>query len=116
MQEKQVFTSYLTTKIAEFNFDQFYTRKNRILLHITMWLCFSMLLFQSYVLAYHLTYFNALILTLRMTTVNMIVFYIFFYLFVPKIFLGSGGRIVLLLMITFPLCVFVWIAITYFFR
>ena len=115
MQEKQVFTSYLTTKIAEFNFDQFYTRKNRILLHIAMWLGFSILLFQSYVLAYHLTYFNALILTFRMTTVNMIVFYMFFYLFLPKIFLGSGGRIVLLLMITFPLCVFVWIAITYFF-
>ena len=114
MQDTQVFTSYLTSKIAEFNFDKFYTKRNRILLHIIMWLSFSILLFQSYVLAYHLTYFNALILTLRMAAVNTIVFYLFFYLFLPKIFSGSGRRILLLLVITFPVCIFVWIAITYF--
>lgn len=114
MQDTPVFTSYLTNKIAELNFDQFYKGKNRILLHITMWLGFSLLLFQSYVLAYQLTYFNALLLTLRMAAVNTIVFYLFFYAFLPKIFSGSGVRIILLLLTTFPVCIFVWIAVTYF--
>ncbi|WP_281234058.1 sensor histidine kinase [Flavobacterium gelatinilyticum] len=114
MPEKKIFANNLAQQIAAFNFDQFYTRRNRILLHLTMWFGFSFLLFQSYVLAYMLSYQNALILTIRMTTVNAIVFYLFFYLFLPKVFSGNGFRIILLLLFTFPICIFIWVAITYF--
>lgn len=114
MQEKKVFADHLAQRIANFNFDHFYSKRNRILLHLAMWFGFSCLLFLSYVLAYHLSYQNALILTIRMTTVNAVVFYFFFYLLLPKIFSGSGFRIIFLLLITFPICIFIWIAITYF--
>ncbi|MCP2025447.1 sensor histidine kinase YesM [Flavobacterium sp. HSC-32F16] len=113
MQNKQVFTGYLISKIAAFDFEKFYTKKNRIFLHLIMWFSFSILLFLSYVLAYQLSYFNALIFTFRMTTVNAMVFYLFFYLFLPKIISGSGSRIFLFLLITFLICIFLWIAVTY---
>ncbi|AYN06599.1 histidine kinase [Flavobacterium sp. 140616W15] len=110
-----MFSNYLASKIAEFNFDKFYTKSNRILLHVFMWLSFSILLILSYVLAYQLSYFNAFILTIRMTTVNMIVFYMFFYLLLPKIFSGGKARMVILLLFTFIISIFVWMAVTYFF-
>lgn len=115
MQDTKIFSNYLASKIAEFNFDKFYTKSNRILLHVFMWLSFSILLILSYVLAYQLSYFNAFILTIRMTTVNMIVFYMFFYLLLPKIFSGGKARMVILLLFTFIISIFVWMAVTYFF-
>ncbi|MCC9070645.1 sensor histidine kinase [Flavobacterium sp. F-65] len=115
MQDKKIFSNYLASKIAEFNFDEFYTKRNRILLHVFMWLSFSILLILSYVLAYQLSYFNAFILAVRMTTVNMIVFYIFFYLLLPIIFSGGKVRVLFLLLITFIVSVFIWMAGTYFF-
>ncbi|MCD0476197.1 sensor histidine kinase [Flavobacterium sp. EDS] len=115
MQDTKIFSNYLASKIAEFNFDKFYTKSNRILLHVFMWLSFSILLSLSYVLAYQLSYFNAFILTVRMTTVNMIVFYMFFYLLLPKIFSGGKARMVILLLFTFIVSIFVWMAVTYFF-
>jgi two-component system LytT family sensor kinase len=115
MQDTKIFSNYLASKIAEFNFDKFYTKSNRILLHVFMWLSFSILLILSYVLAYQLSYFNAFILTIRMTTVNMIVFYMFFYLLLPKIFSGGKARMVILLLFTFIVSIFVWMAVTYFF-
>jgi two-component system LytT family sensor kinase len=114
MQETAIFSNYLVTKIAEFNFDKFYTKRNRILLHTAMWLGFSILLFLSYVLAYQLSIFNALILTIRMATVNAIVFYAFFYLLLPKIFSGGKTRMILLLLLSFVLFIFIWMAGTYF--
>ena len=113
MQESTVFSSYLAGKIAEFKFDEFYTKRNQILLHIGMWLGFSVLLLVSYVLAYHLSVFNSLILTLRMAAVNMLVFYMFFYLLVPGIFSGSKRSMIFLLLV-FPVIIFIWIAVTYF--
>lgn len=115
MQDKKIFSNYLASKIAAFNFDEFYTKRNRILLHVFMWLSFSILLILSYVLAYQLTYFNAFILALRMTTVNMIVFYMFFYLLLPIIFSGGKARMLFLLLLTFVISIFVWMAGTYFF-
>lgn len=115
MQDTKIFSNYLASKIAEFNFDKFYTKSNRFLLHVFMWLSFSILLILSYVLAYQLSYFNAFILTIRMTTVNMIVFYMFFYLLLPKIFSGGKARMVILLLFTFIVSIFVWMAVTYFF-
>lgn len=115
MQDKKIFSNYLASKIAEFNFDEFYTKRNRILLHVFMWLSFSILLILSYVLAYQLSYFNAFILAVRMTTVNMIVFYMFFYLLLPIIFSGGKIRVLFLLLITFIVSVFIWMAGTYFF-
>ncbi|PTS95163.1 histidine kinase [Pedobacter sp. HMWF019] len=115
MQNKQVFSDYFTDKIAAFDFDKFYTKRKRFLFHSLMWLGFAGLLLLSYRIAYHLTYFNSFILTLRMTIVNMAVFYLFFYVALPKIFKGGAGTAILLIIITFPIFVAVWLLVTYFF-
>lgn len=115
MQTTPVFSSYFTDKIAAFDFEKFYTKKKRILLHSLMWLGFAALLFLSYRIAYHLTSFNSAILTLRMVVVNMAVFYSFFYLALPGIFKGSVGMAILMIIIAFPVFVIIWLLITYLF-
>lgn len=107
-------SGYFLDKIASLNFDQFFTKRNRLLLHILMWLGFSMLLLLSYVIGYHLHYADAILMTIRMATVNMIVFYMLFYVLLPKIFSGSKTRIIALLLLLLPLSIFVWMAATYF--
>jgi len=114
-QDTRIFSSYLTSKIAEFDFDSLYSKTSRILLHVCMWFTFSILLLLSYILAYKLSFFNATILTIRMTSVNMLVFYLFFYVLLPKILSGSKNKIILLLVISLPILLFIWIATTYFF-
>lgn len=77
-----VSNNYFSDKIATFDFDQFYTKKRRILFHSTMWLLFATFLLLSYILAYDIPPLHSLILTLRMTICNMAVFIlssIFFY-------------------------------------
>lgn len=107
-------SGYFLDKVASLNFDQFFNNRNRVLLHILMWLGFSVLLFLSYVIGYHLVYFDALLLTVRMALVNIIVFYMLFYLLLPKIFSGSKTRIIVFLILVFPISIFVWMASTYF--
>lgn len=107
-------SGYFLDKMAQLNFDHFFTKRNRILLHVFMWVGFSILLFLSYVIAYKLVYFDAVLLTIRMALVNMIVFYMLFYLLLPKIFSGSKNRIIILLLLVFPISIFVWMAATYF--
>lgn len=114
-QDTRILSSYLTSKIAEFDFDSLYSKTSRILLHVCMWFTFSILLLLSYILAYKLSFFNATILTIRMTSVNMLVFYLFFYVLLPKILSGSKNKIILLLVISLPILLFIWIATTYFF-
>jgi two-component system LytT family sensor kinase len=115
MQNTPVFSGYFTDKIAEFDFEKFYTKKRRALLHSLMWIGFALLLFLSYRIAYHLTDFNSSILTLRMTVVNMVVFYSFFYVAVPEILKGSAGRAILMIILAFPIFISIWLLITYLF-
>ncbi len=115
MQNKQVFSGYFMEKIAAFDFEKFYTKSNRFLLHSLMWLGFALLLFLSYRIAYHLNTFNSFILTLRMVIVNMSVFYLFFYFTLSLIFKGSVGRAVLLGITAFPVFIIIWLLLTYLF-
>ncbi len=86
MTRKETSKGYFYTKIEHFDFEKFYTKKMRFSLHFLMWSVFGILLMITYQLAYHLTFFEALMMTVRMTSVNMSVFYIFFYLiYIPVI-------------------------------
>jgi len=113
MQNTKIFSGYFTDKIAEFDFEKFHTRRNRILLHSLMWIGFAILLFLSYRIAYHLNYFNSFILTLRMAVVNMTVFYSFFYVVLSGIFKRSVGTAIFLIIIAFPVFIIIWLLITY---
>ncbi|KIA90225.1 histidine kinase [Kaistella jeonii] len=106
-------SNYFTEGIGEFDFEQFYTKQKRVIFHSLMWLSFAFLLFLSYRLAYQLTYFNSFILTVRMCIVNMIVFYLFFYLLLPKILKLSFGFALFYLIVSFPVFVIIWLLSTY---
>ncbi len=113
MHSKKNRSSYFLDKIANFDFDRLSTKKNRLLLHVGMWSAFSILLFLSYRLAYHITVFNSLILTARMALANATIFYAFFYALVPIIVNGSKYRSMLLLFFSYPVLIFIWLTVTY---
>lgn len=100
-------------KISQFNFDKYYTLLNRILCHIAMWMFFSVLLLLYYSLEIKLSYKSCLLLTGRGTINNMVVFYLFFYVIVPKIFKSKGWGI-LLIILSIPFSIYVWLLINHF--
>lgn len=107
-------SSYFIEKIALVNINTFYTTKNRIFLHFTMWISFAILLFLSYVLGYKLHSSDAVLMTMRMVFVNITTFYLLFYVLLPKIFSGGTIRIIVLLFLVLPFIIFIWMAMTYF--
>lgn len=113
MQNTNIPSSYFINKIIRFDFDHFFTQQNRIFLHFLMWISFSILLFLSYKLAYHLSNFNSFILTLRMALVNASVFYLFFYFLLPKIISGKRLQSIGLFIFSLPFCIFMWTLLTY---
>jgi two-component system LytT family sensor kinase len=99
-------------KISQFNFDKFYTKKNRIICHVGMWLFFSILLFSNYSLELKIPFKSSFFLTLRGTINNMTVFYLFFYIVVPRIFKSSFWG-VFFIILCIPLSIYVWMSINY---
>ncbi len=106
---------YFYKKIETFDFDQFYTQKTRFVIHFLMWSSFAFLLMLTYQLAYKLTFIESLWMTLRMSSVNMSVFYFFFYIVVPKFNHLDRLKSILLLIFSSFFCGFIWLIMTYFF-
>ncbi|MCL1672485.1 sensor histidine kinase [Elizabethkingia ursingii] len=106
--------NYFANKIDTFDFNQFYNKKRRLLFHSIMWLLFASFLLLSYILAYDIPLFHSIILTLRMAICNMAVFYIFFYMLLPKALEGGKIKAIILLVLSIPFCIYLWMAITYF--
>lgn len=112
--KNSISSGYFLGQIASINFDEKYTIKTRISLHVLMWFCFSLLLFLSYHIAYQLSYFYSFLLTIRMLIVNSFVFYLFFYGLVPLLMKSNRTKTILLLLISFPVGLYIWLTITYF--
>lgn len=106
-------TSYFSERFAAMDIDQLYTTKARVLLHGLMWSVFAILLFISYKIAYKLTGVESLLLTLRMTMNNMTVFYFFWYLLLPKLFTPKRLLTVLLIVMSVPVCIYLWMTVNY---
>lgn len=106
--------NYFANKIDTFDFNQFYNKKRRLLFHSIMWLLFASFLLLSYILAYDIPLFHSITLTLRMAICNMAVFYIFFYMLLPKALEGGKIKAIILLVLSIPFCIYLWMAITYF--
>ena len=104
---------YFSQVFLLFDFEKI-TYKKRLTLHFSMWLFLSVLLFLSYRIAYQLTLVNSLLLTVRMAVVNMFVFYSFFYKVLPFVLNSNKIKALFILLISFPLSVFCWLAITHF--
>ncbi len=115
MTRKETSKGYFYTKIEHFDFEKFYTKKMLFSLHFLMWSVFGILLMITYQLAYHLTFFEALMMTVRMTCVNMSVFYIFFYLIFPKFIYLNRFNSIIYLLLSCIFCGFLWLFVTYLF-
>lgn len=111
----KISSNFFTARIAQLDFEDFYTTPKRWFFHSLMWLSFSTLLYLSYRMAYHLTPFNSFILTIRMCCANMFVFYAFFYLLLPRILRLSSGFAIVNLIFSFPAFVVLWLSSTYLF-
>jgi hypothetical protein len=96
------------------DFEKFYNRSPKIIFHFLMWFIFSMLLFLNYHLEFQLSVFDSFILTLRNTINNAVVFYSFFYLFVPFISSKSRNISIIFFLISIPICIYNWLSVNYF--
>lgn len=102
-----------SAKIAHFDFEKSITWKKRILFHFLMWMSFALMLFLSYRIAYNLTAFNSIILTIRMAVSNMLIFYLFFYFIAPQLFNQKLATVIVILVMSFPLLIAIWLWTTY---
>lgn len=110
-QPSQSVTPFLE-KISKLDFDRYYTPVIRIICHVVVWMFFSVLLFLNYRVELHLPFDSSFLLTARGTVNNMVVFYLFFYGIVPKMFKSNTLGVVLLL-IGLPICVYIWLSVNY---
>lgn len=100
-------------KIADVDFDKFYTFEMRILLHLLMWFFFAIILYLNYFIEFRLSQISCLLLTIRAIVNNAIVFYFFFYLF-PVFFYSNKIITNIIFLITgLFLCVVIWLLINY---
>lgn len=114
MQTEPTITESQSNQNILLEFEKFYNKSPKIIFHFLMWFVFSLLLFLNYYIELKLLVFEGLILTLRNAINNMVVFYIFFYLLVPKIFLLKRKTSIILLILSIPILVYIWMIVNHF--
>ena len=98
-------------KVANFDFDKYYTPKVRIACHTSMWIIFTFLIQINLLLDYDLPLPVTLAFTARSMICNMTVFYVFFYIVVPETLFKN--RIVGTIL-SLPLCLVIWIILNHY--
>jgi len=96
------------------DFEKFYNKNPKIIFHFLMWFVFSVLLYLNYLWELKLPAFDSIILTIRNAVNNMVVFYIFFYLLVPKILLLNRKTSILLMVFSIPVLIYIWMIVNHF--
>ncbi|MBV8327463.1 MAG: sensor histidine kinase [Chryseobacterium sp.] len=79
-----------------------------MLLHTAMWLSFSLLLFLDYYLALNISFWQSVFLSGRVLFSSAVVFYLFFYLFLP---FARKNKKIWILVIFFPVFIVIWLVI-----
>lgn len=113
MQTKTMTKSQFSEQNLLLDFEDFYNKSPKIIFHFLMWFVFSILLFLNYNLEFEISIFNSFILTLRSALNNIVVFYTFFYLFIPKIFSLERKTSIVLLILSIPIFIYIWLIINY---
>lgn len=93
-------------RIVDFDFEKNYTKQVKILSHLTIWGGYAALYFSYTHFGNGFTIEESLLMTVRVTLLNMIVFYLFFYVAVPY-FLGNDR--IILFVISIPLLIQLYI-------
>ena len=100
----------LLERIVYFDFDRFYTQKKRIIIHILMWVIYTLLTFLNFHLGYNFGIVSSFLFSLRLTLCNIVVFYLFFYAIIPFTFKRNNY---LLLIVSIPILIQIWLGINH---
>lgn len=84
----------------------------RILSHVLMWLSFTLLLFLDYYLALNISFGQSMFLSVRVLVSSAVVFYLFFYCFLPY---AKKSNKLWIIIIVVPLLIVTWLFINNFF-
>lgn len=98
--------------IVDIDFRKWYTKRMRVFAHLFMWVFFAMLLVFNYYFGYSFTLISAILLALRMTLCNVVVFYLFFYVIVPYTF---NKNFLFLFILSIPALIVVWLILNFYF-
>jgi len=99
-------------RVATFDLDRYYTPGVRFLCHLSMWLVFTSLLQLNLFLDSDLPFDQAAAFAVRTLLCNLAVFYLFFYVAVPKTLLKNK---LIPAVISFIACIYVWILLNHYF-
>ncbi len=102
----------LLERISNIDFEQIYTPKIRIITHLSMWLFFDFLLFLNYYVDASLPTLTSFLLATRAVINNACVFYIIFYLLLPKVFNNTKWGFYLIIL-CLPFCIYLWLTINH---
>lgn len=111
MNEKDIAKPSFLEKVATFDFERFYTTKVRIICHFSMWLIFTFLLQITLFFDSGLSLNNTIAFAARSLICNTVVFYLFFYVFVPHTVLKNK---VIPAIVSLPFCVILWIILNHY--
>ena len=98
-------------KVAMFDFDKYYTTKVRTACHLAMWLAFTLFTVEYLCIQYEVPLSESYVFSCKNIICDAIIFYLFFYLIVPKTL--NQNRIVLFLL-SIPLCLILLIIINHY--
>ncbi len=73
-------------RIVDFDFDKRYTMTVRMVAHFAVWTIYLLLFFLANRVGYNYTFPESIMMAFRGTMLNVIVFYIFFYIVIPHLF------------------------------
>jgi len=97
--------------VALFDFDKYYTPGTRFLCHLSMWLIFTFLLQMTLFFDSGLPLDNTFAFAGRSLICSMTVFYLFFYVLVPRSLLKSK---LIPAILSLPFCVILWMLLNHY--
>jgi sensor histidine kinase YesM len=103
--EKIIAPQTFLEKVANMDFDKFYTPTVRVICHLSLWMIFTFFIQINLLLDYKLPLVVTLVFATRSLLCNAIIFYLFFYFIVPHTLLKNK---VALTILSLPFCLVLW--------
>ena len=99
-------TNKFLERVINIDFKKVYTKKVRILCHVSMWVFFFILQNLNSLFGYQFSLLSSILLSIRMTACNMIVFYLLFYIIIPY---TLNRKYFLYFILSLPILIVIWL-------
>lgn len=109
--EKHITPKTFLEKIANFDFEKYYTPTVRMVCHFSMWLVFTFLLQINLFFDSRLSLEASFAFAGRSLVCNMTVFYLFFYFILPHTLLENK---IIMALLCIPICIIIWILLNHY--